>query len=98
MKRMLFAAAALAALAACEPEYDESAGSADVTGDAAAGAAPEHHLEVTGGADTSAVSGRVPGDTGATIHHPAADGNTGRPPDERAVRPLPETAGGRRAE
>ena len=47
MKRMLFAAAALAALTACEPEYDESAGSADVTGDAAAGAAPEQHLEVT---------------------------------------------------
>ncbi len=98
MKRMLATAAALAALTACEPEYHESAGSADVTGDAAAGAAPEHHLEVTGGADTAAISGRVPGDSGATIHHPAADGNSGRPPDERASRPLPEAAGGRRAE
>lgn len=98
MKRMLLAAAALAALTACEPEYAESAGSADVTGDAAAGAAPEHHLEVTGGADTAAISGRVPGDTGATIHHPAADGNAGRPPDERAGRPLPEAVEGRRAE
>lgn len=98
MKRMLLAAAALAALTACEPEYAESAGRADVTGDAAAGAAPEHHLEVTGGADTSAISGRVPGDTGSTIHHPAADGNTGRPPDERAHRPLPGAAGGRRTE
>ncbi len=98
MKRMLLAAAAVAALTACEPEYAESAGSADVTGDAAAGAAPEHHLEVTGGADTAAISGRVPGDTGATIHHPAADGNAGRPPDERANRPLPKAAEGRRAE
>ena len=98
MKRMLLAAAAIAALAACEPEYEEAAGTADVTGDAAAGAAPEHHLEVTGGADTSAVSGRVPGDTGSTIHHPAADGNAGRPPDERVSRPLPEAAGGRRAQ
>lgn len=98
MKRMLVTVAVLAALTACEPEYRESAGGADVTGDAAAGAAPEHHLEVTGGADTAALSGRVPGDTGATIHHPAADGNSGRPPDERAGRPLTEAAGGRRAE
>jgi hypothetical protein len=95
MKRMLVTVAALAVLAACEPEYREAAGGADVTGDAAAGAAPEHHLEVTGGADTAAVSGRVPGDTGATIHHPAADGNAGRPPDDRAIPPgtaVPEAA------
>lgn len=98
MKRMLLAAVALAVLTACEPEYAESAGSADVTGDAAAGAAPEHHLEVTGGADTAAISGRVPGDTGATIHHPAADGNAGRPPDERADRRNPGTGDGRRAQ
>ena len=75
MKRILLAAAAAAALTACEPEYDESAG-----------AAPEQHLEVTGGADTGAVSGRVPGDTGGTIHHPAADGNSGRPADATSLR------------
>ena len=85
MKRMLFAAALAAALAACEPEYDDRAGTTDATS-GEAGAAPEHRLEVTGGADTSAVSGWVPGDTGSTIHHPAADGNTGRPPDERTRR------------
>ena len=85
MKRMFLAAAVAAALAACEPEYDDHAGTADVTGAEAAGAAPEHQLEVTGGADTAAVSGRVPGDTGSTIHHPAADGNAGRPPDERSA-------------
>jgi hypothetical protein len=95
MKRLLVTAAALGVLGACEPEYGEAAGGADVTGDAAPGAAPEHHLEVTGGADTSAVSGRVPGDTGATIHHPAADGNSGRPPDDRMARPAaPAAAGG----
>ena len=98
MKRKLVTVAALAVLAACEPEYREAAGEADVTGDAAAGAAPEHHLEVTGGADTAGISGRVPGDTGATIHHPAADGNAGRPPDERARPAVPPGTGGRGAE
>lgn len=75
MKRMLLAAVAAVALTACEPEYDETAG-----------AGSESHLEVTGGADTGAVSGRVPGDSGGTIHHPGADGNSGRPPDATAVR------------
>jgi hypothetical protein len=94
MKRMLLAGAIVAALAACEPEYDDHAGTADVTDGEVTGAAPEHQLEVTGGADTAAISGRVPRDTGSTIHHPAADGNAGRPPDERTVRKGQQPGGG----
>jgi len=85
MKRLLLAAATMAVLAACEPEYEETAGHEDVTGAEAHGAAPEHALEVTGGADSAGVSGRVPADSGGTIHHPGADGNSGRPPDLRTA-------------
>lgn len=73
MKRTLAAAVMVAALAACEPEYAETAGHG--------GAEGETHTEVTGGADPSAISGRLPSDTVGTIHHPAADGNSGRPED-----------------
>ena len=76
MRRLLFAAALAAGIAACEPEYHETAESA---GTAAEGA---EHPEVVGAADPTAVSGSEPGDSG-TIHHPAADGNSGRPADGR---------------
>ena len=75
MRRLLLAAALTAGLAACEPEYAETAGTAE-------GAEAADHPEVVGGADPTAVSGKVPGDSG-TIHHPAADGNSGRPADGR---------------
>lgn len=78
MTRSLLAIAALALLGGCEPDYGE-----------AAGAAPESaHLEVTGGADTAAVSGPSAADSGGTIHHNRADGNAGRAPDRR----VPATA------
>ena len=73
MRRLLFAAALAAGIAACEPEYDETAETA---------AEGTEHPEVVGGADPTAISGSEPGDSG-TIHHPAADGNSGRPPDGR---------------
>jgi len=73
MRRLLFAAALAAGIAACEPEYHESADTAEE------GAG---HPEVVGGADPSAISGSEAGDSG-TIHHPAADGNSGRPADGR---------------
>jgi hypothetical protein len=73
MRRLLFAAALAAGIAACEPEYHETAETA------AEGA---EHPEVVGAADPTAVSGSEPGDSG-TIHHPAADGNSGRPLDGR---------------
>jgi hypothetical protein len=86
MKRLLLAAALLAGTVACEPEYAESAraaGGGDHAPGAAEGAAePGEHPDVVGGADPTAVSGRVRGDSG-TIHHPAADGNSGRPSDGR---------------
>ena len=74
MRRLLFAAALAAGIAACEPEYHETA-------EAAEGA---EHPEVVGGADPTAISGSEPGDSG-TIHHPAADGNRGRPADGRPL-------------
>ena len=73
MKRTLAAAMVAAALAACEPEYAETAGHAEGETDT--------HAEVTGGADPTAISERLPGDTAGTIHHPSADGNAGRPED-----------------
>ena len=44
---------------------------------------PEDRLHDTGGADPTAVSGRAREADEETIHHPGADGNAGRPPDER---------------
>ena len=73
MRRLLFAAALVAGIAACEPEYHETADTA------AEGAG---HPDVVGGADPAAISGSEPADSG-TIHHPAADGNRGRPADNR---------------
>ncbi len=70
MKRLLLAAVLLAGLAACEPEYP-----AEEQGE---------HPETTGGADPTAVSGSAAAD-GGTIHHPAADGNRGRPGDRRGA-------------
>lgn len=68
--RVLLSAAAVALfLAACAPEdYPREA----------AGAEASH--EVTGGSDPTAVSGRAPADSEDTIHHPQADGNSGRAP------------------
>lgn len=76
MRRLLFAAALAAGIAACEPEYHETAETAETAAEGAG------HPEVVGGADPTAISGSEPGDSG-TIHHPAADGNSGRPPDGR---------------
>ncbi len=70
MTRLLLAAVLLAGLAACEPEYAETAGEST------------EHPEVVGPADPAAISGGAPADSG-TIHHPAADGNRGRPADGR---------------
>jgi hypothetical protein len=68
MRSVVSAAAAAFVLAACAPEdYPREA----------AGADSSH--EVTGGADPTAVSGRSPADSEDTIHHPQADGNSGRP-------------------
>ena len=74
-KRMVLSvAAATLVLAACAPEdYPREA----------AGAEASH--EVTGGADPTAVSGRSPADSEDTIHHPQADGNSGRPPARPAT-------------
>ena len=85
MTRALLAIAALGLLGGCEPDYGEVAGEA-----------PEAaHLEVTGGADTSAVSGPVAGDSGGTIHHNRADGNAGRPADRSVpAAAAPEGAAG----
>ena len=75
MKRLLLAAALTAGLPACEPEYAETAGTVEAT-------EAVEHPDVVGGADPTAISGTVTGDSG-TIHHPAADGNSGRPADGR---------------
>ena len=48
---------------------------------------PENRLHDTGGADPTAVSGRVKDPDEGTIHHPGADGNDGRPPDGPGARP-----------
>lgn len=75
MMRLFLAALLVAALAGCEPDYSE----------AAAHGEPESaaHTEVTGPADPTAISGPAAGDTSGTIHHPAADGNAGRPADRK---------------
>lgn len=85
MKRLILTAAAIAILAACEPDYAETAGRS-VT---------DEHLEVTGGADPTAISGGAPADSAHTIHHPAADGNAGRASDDPtgAAIAAPEGAG-----
>ena len=85
MTRLLAAAAALSLLMGCEPDYGETmdhAGREAVT--PAAGRGAEHRLEVSGAADPQAISGNRP-DSTATIHHPAADGNSGRPGDDSAT-------------
>ena len=82
MRRMLAAAAMLGLLAGCEPEYGDRVGHEGAEGTAPAeGRKPEHRLEVTGAADPEAISGNR-NDTTQTIHHPAADGNSGRPSDD----------------
>ena len=85
MNRLLAAAIALSLLTGCEPDYGETmdhAGREEVA--PAAGRDAEHRLEVTGAADPDAISGHRP-DSTATIHHPAADGNAGRPADDSAA-------------
>ncbi len=64
-------------LVACAPE--------DYAGDAEQGTAA-HQVDgpepkFVGGADPTAVSGRIRADSESTIHHPGADGNAGRAPD-----------------
>lgn len=72
MQRLLLASVTLVALAACEPDY----------GDRVDHVGAEAQVHPTGGAEPDAVSGAVPADTNRTIHHPGADGNAGRPPDD----------------
>ena len=76
MRRLLAAAALAVLVGACEPEYPA----------AAAHGEPEHgaeaaHAEESHGADPTSISGRVKDSAEATIHHPGADGNAGRPAD-----------------
>lgn len=64
-------------LVACAPE--------DYAGDAEQGTAA-HQVDgpepaFVGGADPTAMSGRIRADSESTIHHPGADGNAGRAPD-----------------
>ncbi len=62
-------------------EHQTAAGTrAPVAGD------PEDRLHDTGGADPTAVSGRVKETDEDTIHHPGADGNSGRPDDGPGAR------------
>ncbi len=70
--RMFVVGATLLLLAACEPEYRRA-------GTEPASAEPVD--EVTGGADPTAISGRVKAPDEPNIQHPNADGNAGRPPD-----------------
>jgi len=68
MRTVLSAAAAALILAACAPEdYPRESAAADSS------------HEVTGGSDPTSMSGRSPADSEDTIHHPQADGNSGRP-------------------
>ncbi len=70
--RMFLVGAALVLLAACEPDY----------GQAKAQPTQMEPMEsVTGGADPTAMSGRVKAADEPNIQHPNADGNAGRPPD-----------------
>ena len=81
-------ASAAVMLAGCAPsDY------ADTTADrpATVEAAPESE-GVTGGADPTAVSGTAHQDTTGTIHHPRADGNTGRAPERTATTTEAQTA------
>ena len=71
-------AVALLAIAACAPE--DYAGSPEQGTAATQANAPEP--EIVGGADPTAVSGRIRAHSEDTIHHPGADGNAGRAPDE----------------
>ena len=86
-------AAAVALSLGCEPARDGEAESGAVDHPVAAGTnAPEpgdqeNRLHATGGADPTAVSGRVKDPDEDTIHHPGADGNAGRPPDGPGARP-----------
>jgi hypothetical protein len=72
MNRILSLAAAMVLLAGCEPEYADAP---------AHSAAVEAHHEDPGGADPTAVSGRVKDSAENSIHHNRADGNAGRPAD-----------------
>ncbi|HEU5358914.1 MAG TPA: hypothetical protein VFU45_07335 [Gemmatimonadales bacterium] len=70
--RMFLAGAAVLLLAACEPDYGKEQSHP---------ATVESEDAVTGGADPTAMSGRVKKPGEANIQHPRADGNAGRPPD-----------------
>ena len=72
MQRILSLAAAMVLLAGCEPEYADAP---------AHTAAAEAHHEDLGGADPTAISGRVKDSTENSIHHNRAGGNAGRPDD-----------------
>ncbi len=68
-------------LAGCSPDdYADSSANRGATVETAPGSEG-----VTGGSDPTAVSGRIQQDTSETIHHPAADGNSGRPPERRGT-------------
>ena len=88
----LAAAAAAALLLACEAPAGGHASSGVVEHQTAAGTLspqagnPEDRLHDTGGADPTAVSGRVKEPDEDTIHHPGADGNSGRPDDGPGAR------------
>lgn len=84
IRSVVSAAAAAFVLAACAPEdYPREAAAADSS------------HEVTGGADPTAVSGRSPADSEDTIHHPQADGNSGRPAARAATTTEAEASGKR---
>lgn len=76
--RMLLAASALVVLAACEPDYSQQGTHAS---------SGEAERAVTGGADPTAVSGRVKAPGEPNIQHPGAGGNDGRPPDGPGAAP-----------
>jgi hypothetical protein len=69
--RVVLAVAAVLVCAACEPDYGASDASTRM----------EPPGAVTGGADPTAMSGRVKQPGEPNIQHPNADGNAGRPPD-----------------
>ena len=87
----LSALAAAALLLACEDPGAGEAHTGEVESRTAAGTRtpeagdPEDRLHDTGGADPTAVSGRVQKPDEETIHHPGADGNAGRPDDRHGA-------------
>lgn len=86
MRRLLAAAALAVLVGACEPEYPEAAHGEPEHGAEAA------HAEESHGADPTSISGRVKDSAEATIHHPGADGNAGRPADGPGAMATADTA------